>query len=206
MANRRFTQFFYTPHAMPVLIDGNFAVGATGAVGTVVGTGISSVTRLSAGIYMIKFQDNYTKLFGASATIQSPVSASNVAVTAIAPATVYQITVVGTTTTAGWVTAGVPAGITPAVGVAFKCAATSTGSGQVKVLAASGISTVEITGVTNTQLYPSGVANQGGYVILSCYGATDASTTTLVPTDPASGSQMYMSFYLSNSSVLVQGE
>ncbi len=59
MANRYFTQFFYTPHKMPVLLDCNIVIGATGAVGTVKGPGISSVTRLAVGTYQIKLQDKF---------------------------------------------------------------------------------------------------------------------------------------------------
>lgn len=204
MANRRFTQFFYTPHMVPVLIDCNIAIGATGAVGTLAGTGISAVTRLAAGIYKIAFQDNYNRLYGMEAALQAPVSGSNVAVTAISPGTVYQITVLGTTTTAQWVTAGVPVGVTPAVGVSFLAAATSAGTGQVKILGASGIASVELVGDSNTQLSP--INPIGGYVVVKCLGATDASTTTLIATDPANGSKLYLQFYLSNSSVVVQGE
>lgn len=207
MANRRLTQFFYTPHAMPVLIDCNIAIGATGAVGTVVGTSVSAVTRLSAGRYKIKLQDNYFKFFGMEATLQAPVTGSDVLVTAITPATVYQITVLGTTTTAQWVTAGVPVGVTPAVGLAFLAAATSAGTGAVKAIGNSGINHVEVVGVTNTALNPSGQSNTiGAYIIVQTLGATDATTTTLIPTDPTNGSTLYLQFYLSNSSVVVQGE
>lgn len=206
VANRRFTQFAYSLNKMPVHVDCNFQVGATGAVGTLVGGGVRSVTRLAAGIYKIQLQDNYFHFFGMDARLQAPVTGSNVAVTALTPGLVYQITVLGTTTTAQWVTAGVPVGVTPAVGVAFLAAATSAGTGQAKLLGVSGISTVEIVGVTNTQLGPVGASVQGGYVIIKCLGATDASTTTLIATDPADGSAVYLDLYLSNSSVLIQGE
>lgn len=207
MANRRFTQFNYSMHMMPVHLDCNIAIGATGAVGTVVGPGIYAVTRLAAGIYKIQFQDNYYKLFGMDSVIQSPVTGSNVAVTAITPGSVYQITVIGTTTTAQWVTAGLPVGTTPAVGQVFLAAATSAGTGQAKLLGVSGISAVELIGDSNTQLGPLGLPQyQGGYAVIKCLGATDASTTTLIATDPANGSKLYLDFYLSNSSVVVQGE
>lgn len=206
MANARFTQFYYTKHTMPILLDCNFAVGSTGAVGTLKGPGITSVTRLSVGRYKILLQDNYYKFFGFSSFVASPVSGSNVAVTAIAPGTVYVITVVGTTTTAQWITAGVPVGITPAVGVAFLAAATSAGTGQVKIVGVSGVSAVEIIGDSSVTLNPIGQGSPGGYVVIQCLGATDASTTTMIPADPASGSNLQISLYLSNSSVLVQGE
>lgn len=206
MANRRLTQFFYTPHMMPVLIDGNVAIGATGAVGTTNGPGISSVTRLAAGVYKIKLQDNYFKFYGMDATFKAPVTGSNVLATAFSPGTVYEITALGTTTTANWVTAGVPVGITPAVGVSFLAAATSAGTGTAKAIGNSGISAVEVVGLSNTQLGPVGAGNQGGYVVIQTLAAMDATTTTMIPTDPANGSILYVSLYLSNSSVVVQGE
>jgi hypothetical protein len=207
MANRRFTQFHYTPHAMPVLIDCNIAIGATGAVGTVKGPGVASVTRLAAGIYKIKLQDNYYKFYGMRHWLKAPVTGADVAAGSLTPGTVYEITALGTTTTAQWVTAGVPVGVTPAVGVSFLAAATSAGTGTAKAIGVSGIATVEVVGNTDTQLNPSGEANTiGGYVIVKCLGATDASTTTLIATDPAQGSILGLEFYLSNSSVVVQGE
>jgi hypothetical protein len=48
--------------------------------------------------------------------------------------------------------------------------------------------------------------NQGGLVTIKCLGPTAADDTALVATDPAEGSVMYVSMYLSNSSVVVRGE
>lgn len=204
MANRRFTQFSYSMHPFPVTIDCNFDVGATGAVGTLRGPGVTSVTRLAVGTYKVLFQDNYNKFFGVTHWLASPNSGANVAVTAINPTTVYVITVVGTTTTAGWNTAGVPVGTTPAVGVTFLCAATTTGSGQAKVVGVSGNNSIEVVGLPNTTLQNS--TTPGGYVVIQCLGPTNSSTTTQIPVDPANGSILGLSFYLSNSSLTVQGE
>lgn len=206
MANTRYTQFFYTKHMMPVLLDCNFTVGATGAVtaGTVKGPGVYAVTRLATGTYKVQFNDNYNKFYAGFSGFVSDTTGST-AVGSISPGTVYIIASLGTTTTAQWVTAGVPAGITPAVGVAFLCAATSSGTGTCSTPVNSGITKVEVIGLPNTTIAPLG-QQQGGYVIVQTLGATDASTTTLIPKDPAEGSICYLSFYLSNSSVTVQGE
>ncbi len=206
MANRRMTQFFYTNHAMPVLIDCNFAVGATGAVSDLKGTGVTSVTRLAAGIYKVKLADNYFKFYGAKASFKAPTSGSGVALASITPGLVYQITSLGTSTAAQWITAGLPRGITAAVGQTFLAAATSGGTGEGQLLTTSGIVNVEVLGDTNTQLGPIGVGNQGGYVVLKCLGATATADTALVAADPASGSRMFIELYLSNSSVVVSGE
>lgn len=207
MANRSWanTGKIWAPHVFPVLLDCNITIGSTGAVGTVVGPGIASVTRLAVGTYKILFQDDYNKLFGMEAALKAPVTGSNVAATALVPNTVYEITAMGTTTQANWETAGVPSGVTAAVGVAFKAAATSSGNGTAKAIGASGISSVELVGLPNTMMQNSGV-NVGGYVIVQCVGPTDATTTTQIATDPASGSILFLQFYLSNSSVVVQGE
>lgn len=207
MANRRFTQFMYTTHAKPVRIDVAIPIGATGAVGTLVGgTGISAVTRLAAGQYKVRFNDNYQSLLGMNARLASPNTGSSVLIAALTPGLVYTITIVGSATTAQWVTAGVPVGITPAVGVTFLCAATSAGASSAAQLAS--VSTignnVEIIGNPNTTLAPNSSATTGtigGYVVLQTLAATAAGNTAMVAADPASGSKLYLEFYLNDSSV-----
>ena len=97
MANRYFTQFFYTPHKMPVMIDCNIAIGSTGAVGTIKGPGVSGVTRLGTGLYQIKLQDNYYKFYKLDWNLEAPVTGSDVTDGSFSVGTVYQITAVGTT-------------------------------------------------------------------------------------------------------------
>lgn len=207
MANRTWSNFghFYAPHSMPVLIDCNFNVGSSGAVSGLVGTTVKSVTRLAVGQYQVKLQDNYFKLMGFEGMVRSPVTGSAVLVTAITPGLVYQITTVGTTTTAQWVTAGVPVGITPAVGVVFLAAATSAGTGAGKLLGAAG-NNLELIGLPNLMLAPSGIANIGALINFQVIGPTDATHTAPIAVDPPSGSSIFLQMYLSNSSVVVQGE
>lgn len=208
MANRRFTQFMYSLHTMPVILDCNFLVGSTGAVtaGTVKGPGIYALTRLAVGTYKVQFQDNYNKFFGMTSWFGSPVTGSNVAATALVPGTIYTITALGTTTTANWVTAGVPVGVTPAVGVAFLAAATSSGNGTAKAVGASGDYGIEVVGLPNTTLTVNPSVPGAGYVVVQTLGPTDATHPAQIPIDPASGTTVGMSFYLSNSSNTVQGE
>jgi len=206
MANRRFTQFFYTPHMMPVLLDLNVAIGGSGAVGTVKGPGISSVTRLAAGIYKIKLQDNYNRYYGIESSFLGPVTGSDVPAGSLVTGTLYVITALGTTTQAQWEAAGVPAGVTAAVGVSFVAVATTSGTGTAKAVGSSGVNAVEVAGQPTLQLGPQGVANQGGYIIIKCIGVTSSSDTTPIAVDPASGSTLFLQIYLSNSSVQVQGE
>lgn len=207
MANRSWANkgSMWAPHVFPVVLDCNIAIGATGAVGTVNGPGISSVVRLAAGIYKIIFQDDYTKLFGMDSMIKAPVTGSAVAAGSLSAATVYEIVSMGTTTQANWETAGVPAGVTAAVGVPFLCAATSSGTGTAKAIGVSTIESVELVGMPNTVLQNSS-PTVGGYVVVKCLGPTAAGNTAPIATDPASGSILFLQFYLGNSSVYVQGE
>lgn len=205
MANSTFRQFFYTKHMAPVLIDCNFAIGASGAVGTVAGPGVQSVTRLAAGFYKVRFQDNYNRFYGFEGMVKSD-NGVGVAAGSLSPGSVYTILTLGTTTTAQWVTAGVPVGITPAIGVTFLCAATSGGTGTAALATASGVYSLEVVGEPNTTMAPAGVGNMGGYVVVRCVGPTATADTAQISVDPADGSKLWLQFLLSNSSVTVQGE
>lgn len=205
MANRNFpASRQFGMHFMPVQLILNATIGASGAptIVTGQGLGIASITRLVAGVYRIQLQDNYNTLLNVRGNVSSAVTGSNVAVTGITPGIVYQITVLGTTTAAGWVTAGLPAGITPAVGATFKAAATTTGTGQVKVLAASAITSIQPMSTPSTML-----SNQpntpllGSFIDIMCVGPTDASTTTAIAQDPADGSTLSIVLLLNNSGV-----
>ena len=200
MANRRFTQFFYTTHAMPTLIDCNFLVGATGAVtaGTLKGPGVASVTRMGVGIYRVKLQDNYFKFYFASAHFRAPVTGAAVTAGSFVTGTTYQIVTVGTT---NYTAVGLPAGLTAAPGQVFTATGAGTGTGTVQALGSSGVFAVESLGDTNLMLNPSAAQqNIGGYVTLKCIDAAGAAV------DPANGATMFIEMYLSNSSVVTQGE
>ena len=64
MANRLFNNKVYTLQQDLVILEGNFVVGAVGAVGTVKGSGITSVTRADVGKYVIKLDDKYDRYLG----------------------------------------------------------------------------------------------------------------------------------------------
>lgn len=207
MANTRFTQFMYTKHGKPVILDVKIPIGATGAVGTLgSGAGIASVARNSAGVYQINLIDSYNKYLGLMASVESSNSGSDILVASAGTTsgTTYVITTVGTTTTAGWVTLGLPVGITPAVGVAFKATATTTasGTGAVQTQTNSGISTIEALGVPSTTTTVTGVGAANPYIIIQCLAATSSSVTTLIPTDPSSGSALKIVLYFSDASNL----
>jgi hypothetical protein len=206
MANRRFTsQFNYSLHVMPVTIDCNMAIGASGAVSDLKGPGVTSVTRLSAGIFQIKLQDNFARLYTLDASVQSPNSGSPADPNGLTTGTVYRITTVGNT---DWTTAGVPAGIVPAIGVVYKqAAAPASGTGRAQPIGTSGVHSIEVVGSTDLMLAPAPVSqNIGGLITIQTLGATSSSDTTPLATDPASGSRLYVRLLLSNSSQTVQGE
>lgn len=223
MANRNFPNSrIYTGHVMPVLLDCNFVVSSTdtGGLGitSLKGPGIQSVymntsatpatgnPNPAAGVIAVKLSDNYNRLYAIQASIHGP----NGAATTSSKANVTNIiTVLGTATLAQWQTVGLPTGVTPAVGVAFigNQAAVIGGSAQtaIALAAGAGIDHIESVGNPNlTTLNPSGSTStgmngQGGMLYLRCYKNT-------VLTAPTDGSIIRLMIYLSNSSVLIQGE
>lgn len=205
MASRRFNQFTLSLNPYLVMIQGTVAIGATGAVGTTTGSGISSVVRLAAGTYKIILEDNYYRYLNQECRMRSA-STGSTAVGSITPGTVVQIATMGTTTQAQWETAGVPAGVTAAVGLVFLVAATSTGTGTVSVSADSAITAIEAIGNPQTSINQTA---QPYIVIQTLQGVTGASASDpvlLVPADPVSGSTLEIQLWLRNSSLPGKGE
>ena len=193
MANKRYNQFYYTGHNYPVQLDCQFTVDNTNAAGisSLTGAGIKNVymnagspsssnPNPAAGFAIIQLQDNFHGYYFGGAQIQSPLSGAEISISGVGALTVgqvYVITTVGTSTAANWRSMGLPAGIVPAVGVAFVASATGsgTGTGKVKINAAagSGIVAVDVVGdpsvsiVANSSNVP-GV--NGSYMILRFLG------------------------------------
>lgn len=228
MANRSFNRNIYSLHPMPVLLDCNFIVDSTNANGlgirSLKGPGIAAVymntsstpatgnPNPAAGYCKIELSDNYFRTFGGFSGAVTTVSGSSILVASAGTVagTCYVITVLGTTTTAGWVSLGLPVGITPAVGVSFIATATATaaGTGAVQVPHANGTGIVSVEGVGdgNLTLGPIGVGHANPYLIVRFMGPTDSSTTTPIAVAPRNGSVVSIKMYLSNSSVVVAGE
>lgn len=204
MASRLYKQFLFSLNPMLSYLEGNFAVGNSGAVSAVKGGGISNVVRLAAGQYQIVLEDPYNRFLGMNAWIASPSAGS--ALTATASGTVYIINALGTATTAQWVAVGLAVGVTPAVGVAFKASATATigGSATVKVAGVSGMQSIEMVGDPNLTLNPA--PGSSPYLVMQCMSATSSSVTTNVAADPASGSKLGFQIMLRNSSLKGKGE
>jgi hypothetical protein len=215
MANRMFRQFMNTLRKYPVLIDCNFVVDSTNGNGLGIRTlkpvgsanGIASVYMHTsatpatgnpnplAGYIVVNFQDDYFGYLGGFSGQVSPLSGTPL--TATVNHTPYVIVSLGTATLAQWQAVGVPVGQVPAVGLAFVATATATigGSAAVEVIATttSGIDHIEVLGDPNLSLDPNGPQTQNqGQIILACVfeGAV---------TQPANGTVIGLTFYLSNS-------
>lgn len=157
MANRRWYQFYNTPHKKAVQFDCSFVVDSANGNGLGIRSLKSAFNCVSAvymhtsataaalnpnpqaGVIMVQFADNYNRYLFGTAGFVSPVSGTPVNVDASDAAltvhNAYTIITVGTSTTADWVAVGVPVGITPAVGVSFIAKATGAGTGNGTVMA-----------------------------------------------------------------------
>lgn len=205
MSNRRNIQFTYNPHNKATLLDCSFVVDSTngngfgirslkksGRISSVFmhttqtpGTASNGILNPNpaSGYIMVNLQDNYnTYLAGFSGQV-CPLSGSSIS-SGMTAGVAYVIVTLGNTSLAQWQVAGLPAYITPAVGVSFIAKATSfTGTGRVQAIAAagSGISHIEVVGDSN--LSNSNGANVQGQgvgmqIILACFGASGSVAVT----------------------------
>jgi hypothetical protein len=226
----------FAKHMVPVLLDCNFVVDSTNGNGLGIrnlkGPGVLNVymntsatpatgnPNPAAGFIYIQLTDSYYRsISGFNATV-NPLSGTPISISGAAVLTLgvgYVITSVGTSTAANWQAMGLPVGVVPAPGVPFIATSTGlgTGTGQVEATVSSGIQTIVTVGdptlsVSAPAQLPVNLSQStslsGGYLILACMGATDATHTALIPTAPANNTVISIAMYLSNSSVLVAGE
>lgn len=220
MANRNWASAgrLYAMHVKPVLLDCNFVVDSANGNGlgirSLKGPCVQAVymhtsaspaagnPNPAAGYIMVRLADNYSRSFSGFNAIVSPVSGTPLTSTTAGLA--YTIVSLGTTTAAQWAAAGLPAGIAPAVGASFIAIATGaiggTGAVEVPATAGSNITNIETVGDPNATISSSNAASNGGaLLILRCLknGAIQA---------PADNSVISLAFYLSDSSILIQGE
>ncbi len=228
MANRNFASGgkVYSMHVKPVLVDCNFNVQVADSAGlgitSLKGPMISAVymhtsatpatgnPNPASGVIVVRMQDNYNRLLACYASITSPNSGSDVKIdnSAMTAGVAYVITTLGNATAAKWHAIGVPAGVTPAVGVSF-IAASNGGAGntltsrvQTAAAAGSGVASIEMVGTPNTTISPDPSVNQGygAQFILECRDYAGALVA------PADGSIISLSFYINDSSIVIQGE
>lgn len=209
----------YANRTSPAIVDCNFTVAATDSAGKGI-TGLKSNGYVdsvfmhttatpatgnpnpASGYILVQLADNYVKHITSTVLLTSPVTGSNITISAgLTAGVAYQITALGTSTAADWLAIGLPAGLTAAVGMSFIAIATGAGSGSgtVKAVGTSGIDHIEIVGNSNLELGPQGVTNQGGWILMKCL----LNTTLTAPTDATT---IRLTFYMDNSSVTVDGD
>lgn len=165
----------------------------------------------ASGFAVVQFKQNLNIVLGSLFSIQSPNSGSDVKIdnSAMTAGQAYVITTLGNATAAKWQAVGVPPGVTAAVGVSF-IALTNGGAGnvltsRVQVPSVSGIVAIEQVGSSVLSVNSSIAANSGQQMIVQFLGATNSSTTTLIPTAPATGSIVELSFVFDRGSVTIDG-
>lgn len=157
------------------------------------------------GVALVQFKQNFNYYVGGFSGFVSPAGSNQTTVTNHSP---YIITILGTATLAQWQAVGVPVGFTPAVGMSFVATSTGTigGSANVAPPSVSGVSSLEVIGDPNQSIGNSSIASNGGAIVLvQMLGATSSSVTTSIPTAPANGSVVGMTFYFDGSSVTIDG-
>ncbi len=233
MANRNFSNGgkIFQMETMPVQISMSFqtAIADTSGTGITAGSLVGptvaavymvtnqtkaagspgSTTGPAAGTIVIDLQDNYNQLLGVRWSAVAPNSGSSllVASAGLTAGVAYTITILGTTTTAHWHDLGVPAGITPSVGVSFIAAATSTtgtGAVQISLAAGSGIFSIEGIGSPNLLVAPNPTQQSTGTrVILQCRKDSAGDAPTIAA--PSDLTTLRIELLMSNSSVKIQG-
>ena len=190
MANRTFQNPIQSLHVNPVFIQGNVVIGATGAVGTVKGAGISSVVRKGTGVYAITLQDNYYRYLAGGAGVVEGGSGNTVNDGSLVAGTLYRVL---TTGTSDFKTSGAALN---AVGETFVATGVGgAGSGTVKQVVGSGIFQFEVGNVlVNNDLAA------GRPLLLVTRNASGAAA------DPAQGTIIGFWIMLRNSNIQLGGE
>lgn len=121
----------------------------------------------AAGYALVQLNNNFNyyinSVAGMIGSTQTSTKIDNSALTVGQP---YVITILGNATAAQWLAIGVPAGVTPAVGVSFIAltvgAGANTSTSRVQLPVASGISGIEVVGDPNKSIANSNLALNGG--------------------------------------------
>lgn len=167
-----------------------------------------------AGTIMIQLSQNYAGYVNGYYEISSPTPAASPtpvvspspvpsgtpAPLALAASTLYVINALGTTSSSGWQSIGLPSGITPAVGVPFVTPSAlpssyPTGTGKVAQPSVSGVGSMEVVGNPSQALGATG----GAWITLRALGPTSSSVTTPIAVAPAAGSVVALRFVLNSN-------
>lgn len=179
------------------------------------GVGNDKITNPNpaVGLCLVQMKNNFNVYLGGFSGFVSPIVSPTTAITSgLTVGAAYVITVLGTTTLAEWQTIGLPLGLTPTVGQAFIAIATGTGgshTGKVGIPSVSAALTAEVIGDPNQSINNSSIASNGGAWTLLQFLAPTISTgayiAPMIPTAPANGTVIGMSFFYDQSSVTVDG-
>jgi hypothetical protein len=189
--------------AVPIIFTISSASASQGAIYTdgsghlyTVSATISSATSLTTS--------GVGAPIGATLTLVSGTGASSItfssAVTGWATGFSFALTV-SDTNLGDWQAVGLPVGLTPTIGQSFIALATGAGgsTGQVMVPGISGIGSIEVIGDPNQSFspMPQGTSpHVGAWVLIQFLAPTSSSVTTAIPTAPAAGSTVGLSFYV----------
>lgn len=176
------------------MVQGTILFGSSGAVTSITGNGIASVTKLATGVYDIKLTDSYPRMLAALTALNAPPTGSNVAAASLVAGTLYQITAVGTT---NFNAVGLASNLVAAVGQVFVASGAGSGTGTAKTVGETGVFNIEVSGDPQSMINP---VTKGGHIVLRINNASDA------PVSPASGSQLEIALLLRNSSIKGSGE
>ncbi len=197
-----------TPPSLTGALAGYIAVPVsftTNAANTAVATAISNaIANLNGGgSFTTSVSSNIvTATSSAGSTILLPLAPNAQTSTFTVSAVTY------TTLAADWQSVGVPPGLVPNAGLSFVATSTGSalGSGTVKVAGVSGIGSLEVIGDPNQSIGNASIASNGGaWLLVQFLAPTNSSTTTPIPTAPATGSVVGMSFFFDASSVTIDG-
>lgn len=166
------------------------------------GTGNNGIVNPNpeAGVIVVQLTNQFNRYLSGFSGAVSPLSGSNL--TSVTAGNPYVLTSLGTATAAQLQAIGFPPGVTPALGAAFIASSSTTvpGSATVQAPSLSGIESIEIVGDPNTTLQNSNVyANMGAQIVMQC-------TKNGALATPANGTVLGLNFYLSNSSVQINGQ
>ena len=190
----------YTNICKPIDCSLQFTL-ASGASSALKSNGyVKAVTMSGSGYCKIQFNNNFNKFIGMAFVAQSPLTGSELT-SGLTVGVPYVITTLGASTLAQWNTAGVPAGLTPSIGMSYVAAATSiVGGGKVKLAGSSGVLSCEVVGDPNQSISNSNITTNGGaYLMLKFLDAAGALAA------PADGSVISITARFDGSSVSIDG-
>jgi hypothetical protein len=168
---------------------------------------VSGITNPNpvAGYAMVIFKNNFNYYLGGFSGQIVPAASTASSTTT---GHVYYIATLGTTTLAQWQAAGLPYGLTPAVGQAFVAIATGAigGTGTVALPGVPTTQVLTVVGDPNTTIANASIANNAGArMVIQFNAATNSSTTTLVAAAPADNTVVGMQFCFDGSTVSIDG-